>query len=96
MREGDRERRNRLEHRCRRQETENDQRRQRDDAGHIGRGRSARRLPAISPRRRSAACHGPHSDAHAEEDRQDGSAACEDKNRFRDSHDRNLPAPALP
>src|SRR5216684_5490643 len=27
-----------------------------------------------------------------EEDRQDGSATCEDKNRFRDSHDRNLPA----
>ncbi len=91
MRDGDRERQNRLKHRRRREEAEKDQGRQRDDPGHIRRARSGRRLPTVRPRRRLAGCQSPHGDAYAEEDRQDGSAARKDKNRFRHSHDRNLP-----
>jgi hypothetical protein len=66
MRGQERERNDRLEHR--RQEAEKDQRRQRDDVGHVGRARSVRRAHCATTRHRR------HGEAYAEEECQDGSS----------------------
>ena len=83
MRVDERQRSDRFARRCRHQEAEKDERRQRDDVGHVGRARSARRgrLTTMQSLGRSAA-HRPQGETCAEQDREHCRARCKDENRF--------------
>jgi hypothetical protein len=80
MRSQDRERHDHLEDRCRHQRAEKDERRQRDDASHVGRASFDRcgGLAAIRQR--------PRGEADTENDGEHGGACAENNRSFRYNH----------